>query len=162
VEDRGFELGKCSRSKCASLDSIAASRAFSFLSCFIRSSCCILRCSYCSISFSTPGSRRQLSVDNNERHRGSDEPDAPLLRELEGGAGGEGDVVIGGEQGDQGDHDAGDGLDRSLAIEATAAAAAAAGGNGCYRQVWRRFSREIELHNRPGAATPRIVHLYDG
>jgi len=45
VEDRGFELDKCSRSKRASLDSIAASRAFSLLSCFIRCSCCILRCS---------------------------------------------------------------------------------------------------------------------
>jgi hypothetical protein len=63
-----------------------------------------------------------LSVDKNERHRGNDEPDAPLLRELEAGAGGEGDVVIGGEQGDQGDHDAGECLDPTLAIEAAAAA----------------------------------------
>ena len=102
VEDRGFEPDKCSCSKRASLDSIAASRAFSF-----RCSCCIIRCS-------TPGSRRQLSncfaeafgYDNHKRHRGNDEPDAPLLRELELGAGGEGDVVIGGEQGDQGDHQA--------------------------------------------------------
>jgi hypothetical protein len=38
VEDRGFELDKCSLSKRASLDSIAASRAFSLLSCFIRCS----------------------------------------------------------------------------------------------------------------------------
>jgi hypothetical protein len=106
VEERGFELDKCSRSKRASLDSIAASRAFSLLSCFIRCS--------------TPGSRRQLSVDKNERHRGNDEPDAPLLRELEGGAGGEGDVVIGGEQSDQGDHEAGESLDPALAIEAAA------------------------------------------
>jgi hypothetical protein len=45
VEDRGFELDKCSRSKRASLDSIAASRAFSLLSCFILCSCCITRCS---------------------------------------------------------------------------------------------------------------------
>ena len=45
VEDRGFELDKCSRSKRASLDSIAASRAFSLLSCFILCSCCIMRCS---------------------------------------------------------------------------------------------------------------------
>jgi len=58
-----------------------------------------------------------LSVDKNERHRGNDEPDAPLLRELEG-AGREGDVVIGGEQGDQGDHEAGQGLDPALAIKA--------------------------------------------
>ncbi len=62
-----------------------------------------------------------MSVDKNERHRGNDEPDAPLLRELEAGAGEEGDVVIGGDQGDQGDHDAGDGLDRSLAIEGATA-----------------------------------------
>jgi len=40
-----------------------------------------------------------------------------LLRELEG-AGGEGDVVIGGEQGDQGDHEAGNDLDPTLEIEA--------------------------------------------
>jgi hypothetical protein len=38
VEERGFELDKCSRSKRASLDSIAASRAFSLLSCFFRCS----------------------------------------------------------------------------------------------------------------------------
>jgi hypothetical protein len=63
-----------------------------------------------------------LSVDNHKRHRGNDEPDAPLLGELEAGAGGEGDVVIGGEQGDQGDHDAGECLDQALAIEAAAAA----------------------------------------
>ena len=75
VEDRGLEPDKCSRSKRASLDSIAASRAFSFLSCsvslsicFIRSSCCILRCSYCILRCSTPGSRRQLSVCNHKRH----------------------------------------------------------------------------------------------
>ncbi len=57
MEDRGFELDKCSRSKRASLDSIAASRAFSFLSssvsfliysvsfscCFILRSCAIFR-----------------------------------------------------------------------------------------------------------------------
>jgi len=41
-----------------------------------------------------------------------------LLRELEAGAGGEGDVVIGGEQGDQGDHEAGNGLDPTLEIKA--------------------------------------------
>jgi hypothetical protein len=67
-----------------------------------------------------------LSVDKNERHRGNDEPDAPLLRELES-AGGEGDVVIGGEQSDQGDHEAGSvvldsrGLDPALAIKAAGA-----------------------------------------
>ena len=59
-----------------------------------------------------------MSVDKNERHRGNDEPDAPLLRELEDGAGGESDVVIGGEQSDQGNHDAGESLDPALAIKA--------------------------------------------
>ena len=73
-----FELGQSA----AILASSSASRAFSLLS--------------CAISFSMSGLRRQLSVDKNERHRGSDEPDAPLLREREG-AGGEGDVVIGGK-----------------------------------------------------------------
>ena len=40
MEDRGFELDKCSCSKRASLDSIAASRGFSFLSCAISFSSC--------------------------------------------------------------------------------------------------------------------------
>jgi hypothetical protein len=39
---------------------------------------------------------RQFSIDKNDRHRGNDEGDSPLLGELEGAAG-EGDVVIGGE-----------------------------------------------------------------
>lgn len=97
-----------------------------------------------------------MSVDKNERHRGNDEPDAPLLRELEGGACGEGDVVIGGKYGDQGDDDSGESLDRSLAIET----AAAGEGTLCFRQVWRGFSRGIKLHYRPGAAMLSIVHLY--
>jgi hypothetical protein len=42
----------------------------------------------CFIRCSSSGSRRQLSVDKNERHRGNDVPGTPLLRELEGGAGG--------------------------------------------------------------------------
>jgi hypothetical protein len=63
-----------------------------------------------------------LSVDKNERHRGNDEPDAPLLRELEDGACGEGDDVIGGEQCDQGNHNSGEGWDHSLAIEEAATA----------------------------------------
>jgi hypothetical protein len=48
-----------------------------------------------------------------------------LLRELELGAGGKGDVVIGGEkgdQGDQGDHKASKDLDPTLEIEAEAPA----------------------------------------
>jgi hypothetical protein len=44
---------------------------------------------------------------NHERHRSNDEPDAPLPRKLEGGAGGEGAVVRGGERGDQSNHNPG-------------------------------------------------------
>jgi hypothetical protein len=58
-----------------------------------------------------------LSIDKNYRHRGSDERDAPLLLELEGAAG-EGDVVIGGEQGDQAEHEPAQGLSEAKAVEA--------------------------------------------
>lgn len=65
---------------------------------------------------SKSGSRRQLSVDKNCRHRGSDENDTPLLMELAAGAG-EGDVVIGGEQGDQAEDETSDGLGSAEAVE---------------------------------------------
>jgi len=92
-----------------------------------------------------------LSVDKNERHRGNDEPDTPLLRELEG-AGREGDVVIGSEQSDQGDHNSADGLDRALAIKAV----------GVYwRQVWRRSRSGIDLRHNPSPPSgTRIVRTY--
>ena len=45
VEERGFEADKCSRSKRASLDSIAASRAFSFFSCSVSLLSCNICCS---------------------------------------------------------------------------------------------------------------------
>jgi hypothetical protein len=57
-----------------------------------------------------------LSIDKNERQRGSDEPDAPLLLELDDVAE-EGDVVIGGEKSDQGDHGASDGFQQALGVE---------------------------------------------
>jgi hypothetical protein len=63
-----------------------------------------------------------------------------LLRELEG-AGGEGDVVIGGEQGDQGDHDAvlfvidSQHLDPALEIKPAAGIEAAATGSRSCCQV---------------------------
>ena len=60
---------------------------------------------------------RQLSIDKNERHGGSDAGDSPLLRERQASAG-EGDVVIGGEQGDQTDEQARDGLQPAKPIEA--------------------------------------------
>jgi hypothetical protein len=58
-----------------------------------------------------------LSIDKNCRHRGSDEKDSPLPLEADGGAG-EGDVVIGREQGDQAEDEAADGLAEANAVEA--------------------------------------------
>jgi hypothetical protein len=57
-----------------------------------------------------------LSIDKNCRHRGSDERDAPLLGDGEV-APGEGEVVIGAEQGDQAEGEAADGLGEAEAIE---------------------------------------------
>ena len=65
---------------------------------------------------STSGSRRQLSIDKNERQRGSDPDDAPLLLDGEGGCG-EGDVVIGAEEGDQADQQATDHLNQAWAVQ---------------------------------------------
>ena len=58
-----------------------------------------------------------FSVDKNCRHRGSDVNDSPLLLELEGLAG-EGDVVLGGEQRDQTEHEAADRLGAAEPVEA--------------------------------------------
>ena len=58
-----------------------------------------------------------MSVDKNCRQRGSDERDSPLLLELEGVAD-EGDVVIGGEQGNQPEHEAAKHLEHTQAIQA--------------------------------------------
>jgi len=89
---------------------------------------------------------RQLSVCKNKRHRGSDEPRAPLLLELEADACWEGDVVIRAEQGDQGNHEAGMGLDDSLAIKPRAAA----GRIRAFYQVWPRFDRRDDLGQKRG------------
>jgi hypothetical protein len=57
-----------------------------------------------------------LSIDNHKRQRGSDEPDAPLL--LEGDAmAGDGDVVIGGKESDQGDDAAAEDFQQPFAIK---------------------------------------------
>ena len=45
-----------------------------------------------------------------------------MLRELEGGAGWEGDVVIGGEEGDQCNHNAGEHFEAALEIKPAATA----------------------------------------
>ena len=92
--------------KSASIKSISECIHFSNASSF---SSCILRCS-------AAGSRRQLSIDKNERKGDSDEPDAPLLldREL---AVGEGDVVIGGEKSNQANNAANNGFQQGFAVE---------------------------------------------
>ncbi len=57
-----------------------------------------------------------MSVDKNCRHRGSDEGNAPLLSDAEVVAG-EGDVVIGGKEGDQAEGKPADGLGDTEAIQ---------------------------------------------
>jgi hypothetical protein len=57
-----------------------------------------------------------LSIDKKYRHRGKDEGDAPLLRDGEG-ASADGDVVIGGEQGDQAEGKAADCLGETEPVE---------------------------------------------
>jgi len=72
--------------------------AFSALSCSISSSSCFVRSSLSLVRSSISRTGRQLSIDKNDRQRGSDEGDAPLLLEADAAAG-EADVVIGAEQG---------------------------------------------------------------
>jgi hypothetical protein len=74
---------------------------------------------------------------------------------VEDGACGEGDVVIGREQGDQGNREAGEHLDPALEIET-----AAVSRRGLdFRQVWRRFEsrigfgRGIGLRQGPAASS---------
>jgi hypothetical protein len=62
-----------------------------------------------------------------------------LLGELDGGACGEGDVVIGREQGDQANREACKGLDPALEIETEAASRRGL----VFREVWRRFESGI-------------------
>ena len=98
----GVELeGKSASIKSIS-DSIQASSASSFSSCILRTS--------------TAGSRRQLSIRNNERKGESDEPDAPLLLERELAVG-EGDVVIGRKKRDQANDSADNGFQQGFAVE---------------------------------------------
>ena len=133
------------------------SRTFSFsicsvslLSCSISFSSCFVRSREALICFLMSGLCRQLSVCNHKRHRGNDEPHAPLLLELEVDACREGDVVIGAEQGDQGNQEAGMGLDDSLAIKPRVTLKQIR----TLRQVWLRFDRRDDPHqdrepNRP-------------
>ncbi len=148
----------------AELNTIASSlllsserRAFSFLicsdsffSCWISVTSCFVRSREALICFSMSGLCRQLSVCNHKRHRGNDEPHAPLLLELEADACLEGDVVIGTKQGDQGNHEAGMGLDDSLAIKPRAAP----GQIWTFLKVWRRFGCRSDLRQIRGPSRP--------
>ena len=100
--------------KSASIKSISECIHFSNASSF---SSCFVLCSESSICISTTGSRRQLSIDKNERKGDNDEPDAPLLLERELAVG-EADVVIGGIQSDQANNAADDGFNQGLAVKA--------------------------------------------
>jgi len=112
----GFEL----EGKSASIKSISEcihfSNAISFSICFLSffSSSVSFLSSFNRISLA--GSRRQLSIDKNERKRDNDEPDAPLLGETES-LSWEVDVVIGRKESDQANNTANDGLQQSFAIE---------------------------------------------
>ena len=106
--------------KSASIKSISDSIQSSMACCLSSRSSCLsssiflIASSFIRLSLS--GSRRQLSIDKNERKRENDEPDAPLFLEGEDVAG-EVDVVIRGKQGHQADHDACEGLDGRRSVE---------------------------------------------
>ncbi len=97
--------------------SCSVSLSICFIRCTASLSFCLERCLICSISSSIPRTGRQLRVDKNDRHRGSDEGDTPLL--LEGDAAAEGvDVVIGGKESDQAKDHPPAGLDGTEVIQA--------------------------------------------
>ncbi|MFN7871993.1 MAG: hypothetical protein ACK5QQ_07330 [Cyanobacteriota bacterium] len=58
-----------------------------------------------------------MSIDKNCRQRGSDERDSPLLLERDAAAE-DGDVVIGGKEGDQAEGKAAEHLEAAEAVEA--------------------------------------------
>ena len=57
-----------------------------------------------------------MSIDKNDRHRGSDEANTPLLGDGDV-APDDGEVVIGGEKGDQAKSEATDGLGETEPVE---------------------------------------------
>jgi len=103
--------------KSASIKSISDSIQSSMACCLSSSSIC-LSSSLSRLSLS--GSRRQLSIRKNERKGESDEPDAPLLLEGEDVAG-EVDVVIGGEERNEGNHKASASFKHSWRVDREAA-----------------------------------------
>jgi hypothetical protein len=109
IDGGGVELEGNPASIKSISECIHLSNALSLFSCSISLSSCFSR-------ISLAGSRRQLSIRNNERKGDNDEPDAPLLldREL---AVGEGDVVIGGEESDQTNDTSKGDFDKSFSIK---------------------------------------------
>lgn len=110
------ELEGKSASIKSSSECIQPGNASSFSICSVSLSSCFVLCSEPSICIATTGSRRQLSIDKNERKRDSDEPDAPLLVEEELALG-EVDVVIRGEENNQANNAAEHGFHQGFAVE---------------------------------------------
>jgi hypothetical protein len=94
-------------------------RSVPFSICTLSFFSCSISLSSCFIRISLAGSRRQLSIDKNERKGDSDEPDAPLLLEKELAVG-EGDVVIGRKKRDQANNTANDGFQQGFAVKTKA------------------------------------------
>ena len=112
----GVELeGKSASIKSIS-ECIQSSNAISFSICTLPCFSCSISLSSCFSRISLAGSRRQLSIDKNERKGESDEPDAPLLLERELAVG-EGDVVIGRKKRNQANNTANDGFQQGFAVE---------------------------------------------
>ena len=112
----GVELeGKSASIKSIS-ECIQSSNAISFSICTLPCFSCSISLSSCFSRISLAGSRRQLSIDKNERKGESDEPDAPLLLERELAVG-EVDVVIGGEKSNQANNAADDGFQQGFAVK---------------------------------------------
>ncbi|MCP9809125.1 hypothetical protein KBY58_06730 [Cyanobium sp. HWJ4-Hawea] len=151
------EIGKLG-SLCFCLNSSASKlRSFSSSS-FVRFSASSERLLASAILLSTSGSRRQLSIDKNNRQRGKDEPEAPLLVDGEAmGARGavwswEVEVVIGGENSNQGNYKTTNRLEPTLGIQTNEWAFG-------LPRFWRRLNGWIG-HRAKSDATPVIVHQY--
>jgi hypothetical protein len=82
-----------------------------------------------------------LSIDKNNRQRGNDEDNAPLLIEGEA-VGADVDVVIGGVEGNEADYQATDQLNQGLTVETEEPA-------GMILQVWRSCSPQAGQASRP-------------
>jgi hypothetical protein len=143
----GVELeGKSASIKSIS-ECIHLSNASSFSICTLPFFSCSISLSSSFSRISLAGSRRQLSIRKKERKGGSDEPDAPLLRQRELAVG-EGDVVIGGEERDQANNTANDGLQNCLAVKPQAPP-----GERCI-QTLKNF-----IHPKQPSPIPTLISL---